>query len=121
MNNRRLLTILIVLALFFGWRCGYESFAPNELVGVWTTSDPKYADRFLKIDRDAITFGTGEGNFETYAITKMKKGAEVQDMLYTIYYEDEAGDTYTLAMYYSPERGGVLRLKNQREIIWTKE
>ena len=121
MYNRRFLIILITLAIFFGWQCGYERSAPNELVGVWKTQDQKYADRFLEIDTDTITFGTGERNFETYTIKKIKKGLETKGMLYTVYYEDEAGNTYTFAFYYSPEMGGVLRLKNQREIIWEKE
>lgn len=121
MKKRMFLTIVIGLVMFFGWHCGYEKSAPNELVGVWKASGPKYADRFLKIDTDTITFGTGGGTFKSYAISKIKKESEAQGMLYTIYYEDEVEDKYTFALYYSSERGGVIRLKNQREIIWTKE
>jgi hypothetical protein len=121
MQKKGLVSLLLILAISFVWHCGYERSAPNELVGVWKTQDPKYTNRFLEIDTDTITFGTGEGTFETYTIKKIKKGHETKGMLYTVHYEDEAGNTYTFAFYYSPEMGGVLRLKNQKEIIWKKE
>jgi hypothetical protein len=122
MKRGGLILVLMVLTIFFGWHCGYEKFAPNELVGIWETSAAKYADRFLKIDTDTITFGTGGGNFETYAIKKVKKKVSPEEggILFTIYYEIEEGDVYTFTFYYSPEGEGTIRLKNQRQIVWKK-
>jgi hypothetical protein len=42
-------------------------------------------------------------------------------MLYTIYYENGAGVWYKFAFYYSPENGGEMRKKNQRNIVWKKQ
>ena len=123
MNKRRLFTVLMVLTIFFGWQCGYEKIAPNELVGIWKTSEPRYADRFIKIDQDTITFGTGEKNFEIYSIKKiyMKKVPKESSILYTIHYKNGEGVWCKFAFYYSPINGGVIRLKNQRQMVWTKE
>jgi hypothetical protein len=122
MKRSGLVLVLIILTIFFGWHCGYEKFAANELVGIWETTAHKYADRFLKIDTDTITFGTGEGNVEIYTIKKLKmeKAPEERSVLYTIYYDNEEGDEYTFAFYYSSERGGTIRLKHQKHIVWKK-
>jgi hypothetical protein len=123
MNKRRLFTVLMVLTIFFGWQCGYEKIAPNELVGVWTTSEPKYIDRFIKIGNDTITFGTGGENFESYSIRKIhrKKVPKESSILYTIHYKNGEGVWFKFAFYYSPVNGGVIMLKNQRQIVWAKE
>ena len=121
MKNRRLLTLLIVLTIFFGWHCGYEKSAPNKLVGVWKSSDQKYADRFITIDTYTITFGIGEGNVEIYTIKKIEKTTAEGSILYTIYFEDGEGVWYKFAFYYSPKDGGEFRKKNQRQIVWKKQ
>jgi hypothetical protein len=123
MKRSGFIVVLTILTIFFGWHCGYEKFAPNELVGTWKTSAPKYADRFLKIDTDTITFGIGGGNVEIYTIKKlkMKKALDERSVLYTIYYDGKEGDEYTFGFYYSPERGGTIRLKHQRQIVWEKQ
>ena len=122
MAQRKLFAVLILFTIFFGWQCGYERTAPDELIGTWVTSTPKYADRFFKINTDTITFGTGEGNVEPYTIKKItiKKGPAETGMLYTIFYKNEEGIKHQFAFYHSPEKGGVIRLKNQTHIEWIK-
>jgi hypothetical protein len=120
MNNRRLLSILIVLAIFFGWHCGYEKNAPNEIVGTWETTAPQYTDRFITIDIDTITFGIGGGNVEIYTIKKIEKTSAEGSILYTIYYENGDGVWYKFAFYYSSANGGEFRKKNQQQIVWEK-
>jgi hypothetical protein len=123
MKKSGLIAVLMVSILSFGWHCGYEKSPPNELLGVWETTAQRYNDRFFEIDTDTITFGTGGENFETYTIKKVKKIVSQEDggILLTIYYEIEEGDVYTFAFHYSPARGGEIRLKNQTDMIWTKE
>ena len=123
MEKRGIVLVLMICTMFFGWQCGYDTGAPNELVGVWKTSAPNYTDRFLIIDTATITFGIGGGNIEIYTIKKlkMKEAPAERSVLYTIYYDNEEGDEYTFAFYYSPEGGGAIRLKHQRHIVWKKE
>ena len=120
MKYRIFLTILLVFAIFLGWHCGYEKSAPNEIVGVWKTSDQRYVDRFITIDTYTIRFGIGEGKVNIYTINKVKKTSEEGGTLYTIYYENGEGVWYKFAFYYSPENGGTMRKKNQKQIIWKK-
>ena len=123
MSKRRLFAGLMIFAIFFVCQCGYEKSAPNELLGVWKTSAPQYADRFIKIEKDNITFGTGEKNFEIYSIKKIyiKKVPKESNILYTIHYKNREGVWYKVAFYYSPVNGGLITLKNQRQIVWEKE
>lgn len=123
MTHKRLIVVLMMLTLCFGLHCGYERTAPNELVGIWKTSAPKYADRFFKLDQDTITIGQGGDAFEIYVIKKIhvKKIPEERSILYTIYYENEEVDAYKFAFYYSPENGGSIRLQYQKNIIWKKQ
>lgn len=117
------LVLMILTTMFLGWQCGYDTVAPNELVGVWKTSAPKYTDRFLKIDTATITFGIGGGNIKIYAIKKlkMKEAPEGRSILYTIYYDNGEGGENTFAFYYSPDGGGTIRLKHQRQIVWKRQ
>ena len=121
-KKRRFIAVLITI-LVFVWHCGGEEIAPDDVMGVWKTSSPKYADRYFEITKERITFGIGEGNFEIYFIKKirMKQFPQDKSRLYTIYYEDDKGGEYTFAFYYYHENGGVIRLKNQREIEWKKD
>ena len=123
MTHKRFFGALMMLSIFLGWHCGYEKTAPNDLVGIWETSAPKYADRFFKIDQDTITIGQGGDAFEIHVIKKIhaKKIPEERSILYTIYYENESVDDYKFAFYYSPENGGMIRLKHKKNIIWKKK
>ena len=122
MKKTRFIAILITL-IVFGWQCGNNEVSLDDLMGVWKTSAPKYADRSFEITKERITFGIGEGNFEIYFIKKIyvKQFPQDNSRLYTIYYENSEGDENTFAFYYSLEKGGLIRLKNQRQIEWEKQ
>ena len=42
-------------------QCGKKTAVPDDLIGVWETTAPTYADRFFEIKTDEVIFGTGEG------------------------------------------------------------
>jgi hypothetical protein len=108
--------------LFIALQCSKIKTAPEDLIGLWKTSDPKYEDRFLEIDRSTITFGTGGGNSDTHSITsiEIEKGPEAKGNLYTIAYDKE-GQKFTFLIYYHPANQGTIRFKNQDQIVWTRE
>ncbi len=93
---------------------------PDDLVGVWTTTDPKYADRFLELTKDRILFGTGEGNVDTHPIVNIEQAREEKHTLYTISYATPGGREATFSFYHDPADDGVIRFKNQQHIAWTK-
>ncbi len=123
MKIERVLIAFAILVALSGCQCGKNRSIPNDLVGVWKTSAPKYADRFFEIEKNTITFGTGEGNFEIYAITniEVEKVREEKSTLYTICYENEEEQKYKFAFYHYSEKKGMIRLKHQNQIVWTKE
>ena len=113
-----LILFICLIILFFCFQCGKNKTAPDHLIGVWKTSEPKYEDRFFEIDRTTITFGTGGENSDTHPITniEVEKGS-----LCTIYYKNAEGQEFKFSFYYNPTDHGVIRFKNQEQIVWTKK
>ena len=111
---------ITLLAALIG--CGRErtKSVPDELIGVWRTTAPKYADRFLKLTRTAIIFGTGGEDSYTRTVVAAEKSRLDGDTLYTVFYADAEGE-YRFAFYYESLGGGVIRYKNQRAIAWTRQ
>ena len=101
--------------------CGPESTktVPADLIGVWKTSAPKYADTFIELTRSTITFGTGEKGTHLRPVVRVTKERDEGGPLYTVFYTDPGGQEYKFAFYYDPAEN-VLRWKNQRTIAWTK-
>lgn len=106
--------------------CGPESTktVPEDLTGVWKTSDPKYADRSFQLTRDSVTFWTGEGQSYTRAVVKVTKVQENRNVLYTVFYRDP-GDPekfeFKFAFYYDAAADGVIRWKNHQYMAWVRE
>jgi len=97
-----------------------QGFRP-ELIGVWKTEDPKYEDRFFQLEPQTLSLGIGEGRVNTYRIQSVRWSLDGIGTLYTVSYWDYQEQTAeTFAFYYDPV-GGVIRLKNQRQIEWRKE
>lgn len=109
--------LLLVLA-----GCGPESTktVPDDLVGVWKTSAPKYADRPFQLTRDTITFWTGGGESYTRSVVRVTKVRENANVLYTVFYVDPADAArfeFRFAFYYD----GSIRWKNRRDVAWAKD
>lgn len=121
MPSKKTLVAFALLAAAFACQSTTGPTAPSDLVGVWKTSDPKYAGRFFEIKRDVVIFGTGEGNADIHTIFKIEKVREAAGILYTIFYVNRDGRQDGFSFYYDPANRGVIRLKHQRTIAWMKE
>ncbi|MGZ6210353.1 MAG: hypothetical protein ACXWL9_09425 [Syntrophales bacterium] len=123
MKVGRVCTIIIYLMVLSVCQCGKKTAVPDDLIGVWETTAPTYADRFFEIKTDEVIFGTGAGKFDTYPITKIKieKNREEQKTLYIICYKNTAGQEYKFSFYFDPANQGTIRFKNQKEMVWTKK
>ncbi len=121
MKSRRILIAFAIVTAFFGCQSGGNRAVPDELLGVWKTSAPKYADRFFELKKDAVIFATGEGNVSVHAIVNIEQVREDKQILYTIYYTNQAGEEYKWSFYHDSANGGAIRFKNQKRIEWTKE
>ena len=123
MKVEKVWIIIIYLMVLSVCQCGRKTTVPDDLIGVWETTAPTYADRFFEIKTDEIIFGTVEEKFDTYPITKIKieKDREGQGTLYIICYKNIAGQEYKFSFYYDPANQGTIRFKNQKEMVWTKK
>ena len=100
---------------------GDTSTPPVELTGVWETTAPEYAERFFEFRGDhLLVLGSGPLNTDIYAITQVEKTPSSESTLYEITYEDLEGQEHIFAFYHDSSPAGVITLKNQSEIKWTK-
>lgn len=110
-------TTLIVSVVFMPTK---GASLPDEISGVWTTTDPRYRDRFLELDKATVIFGIGSYNINVYFISEVEKISQGKSILYTIYYHNREGMEDKLSFYYNPVNNGSIRLKNKKHIVWTK-
>jgi hypothetical protein len=123
----RMKSTWIVLALaifisFFGCQSKKVSTFPDEVLGVWRTSAPKYQDCFVELAKNLIIFAnlTAIDNIQINCIQEIEEIRKGKRLLYIIHYEDAKGQEYKFPLYYDPSKGGVIRFKNQQQIEWTK-
>lgn len=93
---------------------------PDELVGVWSTSAPRYADRAFQITKTSIAFGTGGHSYSVYPIRTVAVVRDSAATLYTIDYTTPEDQVAEFSFYYVPRREGEIRFKNQRQLVWRK-
>ncbi|MCZ6479433.1 MAG: hypothetical protein V3U42_06750 [candidate division NC10 bacterium] len=121
MTSTRIFIAMVLLATIMGCQSQKDNPLPANLLGVWKTSEPKYADRFFELTKDAIIFGTGGDNVDTYPIASIERTRDEEGLLYNIHYLNREGQQYTFSIYYDSTNHGVIRFKNQKHFTWTKE
>lgn len=108
---------LLVVLLFVG--CKGEVVVPPRLTGVWVTSDPRYADRYMRFGGHTLTYGIGDGKEISHDIEKIDAEQVKGGTVYTFYYSDSEGEKWTLTLTYRPDGGGMIQIRNSKE-IWEK-
>ena len=109
-----------VVMAFFVLSCSKPSYLPDELVGVWITSNPRYADRYFELSKVSAIFGTGDATVDTYFISNVKNDLKDEGNLYTIYCHREGANEEKISLYYTSENNGMLWFKNQKHVEWVK-
>jgi len=112
--------ILIIVSIFIFYAKEDKGF-PDSLIGRWTTSEPRYKDRFFELSKVTFTYGLGEDKIDVHFISSIEKSVQDNNTLYTINYHNIDGIKYTRSFYYYPANGGVIKFKNQKGIKWTKK
>lgn len=110
-----------LLMTFWGCQPAKTTTLPENLVGVWRTSFSPYADRYIELTPDRMILGIGEGESTSYPIKQIVKVREEQNVLYHIYYTNLEGQEYVFSFYYDPADGGVMTLRNQKQVKWTRQ
>jgi hypothetical protein len=126
MRSKRILLALAMFAALFGSQCREPWAVPDELVGVWETSEPKYKGCYFELTEDLMIF-VNEAHLEKRSVNRIsgiKKTDRGKQVLYTfsyeVHFEDEEGKKGKFSFYYDPSEGGAIRFKNQLEIKWIK-
>ena len=101
-------------------RAGLGNQVPDELVGVWRTSTPRYADRAFEITKTSIAFDTGGQGYALYPIRKVAVVRDPPATLYTIDYATPDNEVAELSFAYVQGREGMIRFRHQRQLAWTK-
>ena len=115
----RLVLVFFLVGAFSGCRVARLESVPDELVGVWKTTSPRYEDRFFEISEDLVVFGTGGRTTAAHPIVSISGTLEDERLLYAISYEIAEGEEYGFFFYYDPAGSGVIRFKNQQDMAWT--
>jgi len=122
MKYKRIIILLVAFTSLFACQAG-EKTIPDELLGVWGTSDSKYNDCFFKLGKDSIIFVNTDPSglyFNTNIISKIEIVIQEGKTLYNIFYKKVGEEEYLFSFYYYPDKGGSIRLKNQTSIKWLK-
>ena len=96
---------------------------PKKIIGEWTTTYPKYADRFFALEKRLITIGTGKDDFKVFFISDVQLNEDNRGGSYKLTYSDTQGIKYEFTFHYFPDEGddGAIRLKNRNETVWVKK
>jgi hypothetical protein len=106
----------VALALVAALGCAREA-VPTELIGRWTSDDPRYADRSLEIGTEQLAFGVGSGMRMTYRVQGVERESDPTGTLYRVFY-DGAGEPERALVLRLPSPGR-LRIDNHNE-LWTR-
>ena len=95
---------------------------PKEHHGIWVTTNIDYSDRYVEIDKDSITFGTGGVTGKRYLVTGYNREREEGGVvIHTVYFKDVDGSRFSRPYIFEPGDGGSLMFKNQPEVVWVRQ
>ncbi len=126
MSTGRILLILLglaVIAVVAGrllYQQGFDSkTVPTELIGLWTTADPSYSDRYLELQPDSITFGTGGTSSIKYSIIGVVRQEAGEREAYEIHFRGVDGAKFSREIVLAGS-GNKLYFRSQAEVVWTR-
>jgi hypothetical protein len=108
-----------VFALTAALGCAREA-VPAELIGRWTSADPRYAGRSLSIGVERISFGVEAGAVDLYHAKGVERDTEAdpaEGTAYRLYYDAPGEPERELRLRVSgPDR---MHIENHGE-LWTR-
>ncbi len=122
MKGKIFLVGFIIIALLGGNNCKKELVVPDELLGVWETSEPKYEGCYFEVTSEDIIFKDIEEDINFYKITEIETEQDPDEdfITYVIKYTDLEGLPFELSVLYFPKEEGMIRFKHQNHFFWVK-
>lgn len=93
---------------------------PEGVFGKWTTTNPKYKERYFNLTPDKVVFGIGEDHELVYTLARIQTKTEDDQNLITLTFKDQDGNRFGQSFYYDNHTFPVIRFKNQNDIPWQK-
>jgi hypothetical protein len=92
---------------------------PKELIGVWITDDPRYEDRFLKLEKRTIHFGIGGDQASENPIIDVEELPVEGSIIFRIKYLSPEGLEYSQSLYYD-QQSEEIRYKSRPSVVWRR-
>lgn len=113
--------ILIACVIAFPACRSRNTDIPEQLMGVWTTTEPRYQDRYFEFTKyKSMRVGKGDGTEESYPIVNIEETPQNALKRYTITYLSE-GEEYYFHFTYDAFDTGIIRFTNQDNLRWYKK
>lgn len=91
---------------------------PAAAIGRWTTTDARYADRYLTVTRTSVSLGLGQGvPADEGGITAVRTWMEGPVQVVYLQYATVDGDQVLEMLLSGPNR---MQLRNPLEVVWTR-
>lgn len=121
-NRRRAAILAAVLALVaiaaaVGLRPRNE-IIPDELVGLWTTSQAGYTGRAFRITKESLTFYTSPRDSTFHTLTRVSSRRARMARQFDLRYRGPDG-RHELSLYYLPA-DNVIQFRDQPGMVWVK-
>src|ERR1700710_2229462 len=113
MSHKSINVCLLITCLLTLLACTKErNPLPNGLIGSWTTDEPAYQNRAVRLEKDFVIVGFGEDVTPTIQkITRVDTLTIETGIACTIYSTDKEGP-HQLTVYFNPKEPASLFLKN---------
>lgn len=98
---------------------GHIKEMPEELIGVWRTSEPRYRDRFMEFRLEEVIISQGEAGAPVYPLDYLTKEVLTGKVRYTIHWKVE-GDRYSMAVDLPEGTTDRLVFPNQQDMVWRR-
>jgi len=110
----------LTLLLFLLTGClDIRETAPPKLQGTWTAAGSIYEGRSMVIDREQITFDSGDGEKVTHEVIGVLTEEKEGHVLYALDYRAKNGGEYRLHFRFE-SASGELRFVGRQHVVWQR-
>ena len=120
-RTRRSVAVTMAVCALLGGAlaaCSEASAPPEELLGVWSTEYPDYADRAFEITDTSVTFFQGEGRSSKHRLVGVEREELPGRVMYTLKHDLEGA---TVGFEFEYKDPGEIRLINQEHMVWKRD
>jgi len=91
---------------------------PDEIVGTWASDDERYVDRFFRLSKTSVIFGTGDTDIDVYFINDTSFVSLGTDEVVELSIHKAGQENTRLSLIYENDEIESLRFLHQQKVIW---